>query len=437
MKSKDEITKLRNELFMNNETDRGQRPESSAQNDQGQRNQGRGRGSQSRGGRGRGYFGPRGSAQHPNPGEIPHIPGGGAKFDENSSSNRMFTDQQGRTPSQRQAEKENGATNNTEEDVGWFDEDAADPRVHNEKKKGKNKKKGKKPETVPLTKRQLRFAKEVIIHKVRSQVKGSYKDEEDYKDKEAKILFDVLEELSPKYLGDHGVAVDIKKDIDYHDRFMNHNDEKEHGMAPIRLRFFTVKMCSQVLKAAKRAECLKGRRPSFFGKYAIPRKYDKEGNFNASAEEEAKEIAASRPAFYFRPSIPEEDRKQKEVERKEREEKKKDPNTIRFKELRKESLNLRVKYGKSRNFGKSEADVASEKLLQDKEDRQKELREKKAEKEREKEKEKRERMEKLNLDTNNFPEIPNKNPFAAIGQPSATGGIKLSDISGNAVAGKN
>ena len=406
-KSKEEIVKLRNELFLNKETDRGQRPENSAQNDQSQGDQGQGRGrggrGRGRGGRGRYYWGPNGSQPHPYPADIAHVPGSGADFDPNSTSNKYFTDNQGRTPSQRreQAEKDKVNAKNNDEG-GWYDditEGPSNPKDNN-KKRVQNKNKNKKPETVPLTKKQMRYAKEVIIHKVPSQKKGSYKDEDEYRARESDILYELFDDISPKYLKDHGVTIDIKKDIDYSDSFMKHYDELHHGLAPIRLRFHTVKMCNQVIKAAKRAECLNGRRPSFFGKHAIPRKYDNSGNLNANADEEAKRIAASRPAFYFRPSLPKEDRLKKEAERKEREEKKNDPETIKFREQRQENLGYRVKFGKSRNFGKSDADIASEKAVQEKEKRLKEIREKKAEKEKE-------RMENLKVTNKNFPNMGN------------------------------
>ena len=422
-KSNEEIKKLRNELFLNKETNRGQRPENFAQQDQsqGDQDQGRGRGRGGRGGRGRGgrsrnYLGPNGSERHPYPERIPHIIGGGAAFDENCSSNRFFTDGNGRPPSQRREQAAKGpemaaGANNIEEESGWSidDPDPSNPRV-NDYKSDQNKNKGNRPETVPLTKKQLRYAKELIIHKVPSQKEGTYKTEEEFKAKESEILFDLFEELSPTYLGDYGVVIDIEKDIDYSDRFMKHYDEINFGMAPIRLKFYTVKKCNQVQRACKRAECLKGRRPSFHGKFAIPRKYDRSGNLNTNWEEDAKNIASSRPLFYFRPSLPFEDRltaDQAAQARKEREDKKKDPDTIKFKEERKESLSHRVKFGGSRNFGKSEADTASEKAKKENEERLKEIKDKKAKIESE-------RLEQMKLNEKNYPFTVPSNAFAGL-----------------------
>ena len=258
-----------------------------------------------------------------------------------------------------------------------------------------------------MTKKELRYAKEVIIHKVLSQKAGDYKDEDEYKEKESVILYDLLEELSPDHLGDQGVVVNIKKDIDYMDRFEKHYDEETYGMAPIRLRFKTVKMCNKVLQAAKKAGCLRGRRPSHFGKYAIPKKYNNAGILNDKADEEAERLAGLRPAFYFRPSLPREERLEKEGEKKKRNELKNDPDTIAFRERRQAALEKRVRFGKSRNFGQSEADKASEKLVQERENHLKEIREKRIAKEkerieREKEKE-RERLENLEVNNKNFP----------------------------------
>merc|ERR1712083_203674 len=233
-------------------------------------------------------------------------------------------------------------------------------------KRNRNKNKNKQPETANMTKKQIRHAKEVIIHKVPSQKKEEYKDENEYKENEANILYELLEELTPKYLHDHGVVVNIKKDIDYMDRFDKHYDEENYGMAPIRLRFKTVKMANKVLKAAKRGGCLKGRRPSDFGRYAVPKKYNNAGILNDKADEEANNLAELRPKFYFRPSLPREERQEKEKEKEEREKKKNDPETIAFRDRKKEVLDKRVRFGNLRNFGQGEADKISEKSIKKK-----------------------------------------------------------------------
>ncbi len=417
-KANNEITKLRNDLWMDNQTDRGQRRGNNDQrlSDQGlDRGRGRGRGC---GGRGGNYSGPNGSQRHQDPAHIPHVPGGGADFDPNSSSNKYFTDRQGRAPSQRreQAEANTGDTvnteNNADEGIGWPDDDIEGHANHinNENNKGQNNSGNRGP---PLTKRQMSFAKELIVHGVSSQtIPETFENEEDkkafeekYKAKESEILYEVFEELSPKHLGpSFGVVIDIEKDIDYSDRFTRHVDEIKHCRAPIRVRFFTIKKCKQVLRAAKRAECLKGRRPSYYGKYAIPRKYDRSGNLNVKAEAEAAEIAASRPIFYFRPSIPYEERKRKIDEKAERIEKKKDPANIKFAEQRKQTLDFRVRFGTARNFGKSTADTASKEALEENEKRIKELSDAKAAKDKEK-------AENLKLNEINYPGIKTKNPF--------------------------
>jgi hypothetical protein len=323
-------------------------------------------------------------------------------------------DGQGKTPSQRREEESNkniyGNGTSGVNDTGMDHE--SDSTQNNQgfqdPKKSRNKKGNKQPETVHMTKNQLRHAKEVIIHKVPSQKKDDYKDENEYKEKEADILYDLLEELTPKYLDDHGVVVNIKKDIDFMDRFDKHYDEENGGMAPIRVRFHTVRMCNRVLKAAIRAGCHKGRRPSDFGLYAIPKKYNSAGILNDKADEDAKRLADLRPAFYFRPSLPREERLEKEEERKKREEKKNDPETKEFRDRRKETLDKRVRFGNARNFGQGEADKASEKSVQERENYLKEIREKKAAKkqeeiEREKAEEKR-RLDNLRVNNGNFPQ---------------------------------
>ena len=427
--TKAEINGLRREIYLLRETDRGQRPtqENQDQNDQANRGQsnsrGRGRGS-SRGGRGQAYGGPYGGQKHPDPPFIPHVTGSNAAFDPTVPSNKFHMDGQGKTPSQKREEARNqniyGNGNNEVKDTGmdYMSDDIQNNPGFQDPKKSRNKNRNKQPETVPMTKKQLRYAKEIIIHKVPSQKKGDYKDEDDYKEKESVILYDLLEELSPDHLGDHGVVVNIKKDIDYMDRFEKHYDEEKYGMAPIRLRFNTVKMCNKVLQAAKRAGCLRGRRPSVFGKYAIPKKYNNAGILNVKADEEAERLASLRPAFYFRPSLPKEERLEKDDEKKKRNELKNDPDTIAFRERRQAALEKRVRFGKSRNFGQSEADKASEKSVQERENHLKEIREKRLAKEkerneREKEKEK-ERLDNLKVNNQNFPQ--------SLGPPPGTSG---------------
>ena len=422
--TKAEIAGLRNEIYLSRVTDRGQRPpdtnKDQDQDDQANRGQSNSRGRGGSRGRGQsrpGYLGPKGGQKHPDTHNIPHVTGGiGTAFDSNSSSNKFHMDNQGKTSRQKRDElrQENIYGNgNKENQEGFFENDRNDQNDQGfqNNKKNRNKNKNKNPETVNMTKKQARFAKEVIIHKVPSQKEGEYKDEEEYKEKEAAILFDIFEELSPLHLGhEHGVVIDIEKDIDYMDRFDKHFDQENFGMAPIRLRFFTVKMCNKVLQAAKRAACLKGRRPGIFGKYATPKRFDEKGNFNEKADGEAKRLASTRPAFYFRPSLPKEERLTKEAEKKARIEKKDDPDTVAFRERRKENLEKRVRFGKARNFGKSQADEASKKSVQDKENQLKDIREKKAEKKAAKEKEEFEkekaRLENLELNKVNFPVQP-------------------------------
>ena len=424
--TKAEIVGLRREIYLLRETDRGQRPtqENQDQFDQANRGQsnsrGRGRGS-SRGGRGQAYGGPYGGQKHPDPPYIPHVTGSNAAFDPTIPSNKFHMDGLGKTPSQKRDEARNqniyGNGNNEDKDTGMdMSDDIQTNHGFQDPKRSRNKNKNKQPETVPMTKKQLRYAKELIIHKVPSQKKEDYKDEDDYKEKEADILYNLLEELSPKHLGEnHGVVVNIKKDIDFMDRFDKHYDEENGGMAPIRLRFFTVRMCNKVLKAAQRAGCLKGRRPSDFGKYAVPKKYDNAGNLNDKADEEAKRLADLRPAFYFRPSLPREERLEKDEEKKKRDEKKNDPETKAFRDRRKEALDKRVRFGNSRNFGKGEADKASEKSVQEKENYLKEIREKKAAKEREKVEreraEEKERLDKLKVNNESYPILGSGNQF--------------------------
>jgi hypothetical protein len=323
-------------------------------------------------------------------------------------------DGQGKTPSQRREEERNkniygngtSGVNGTSMDQGES-ESTQGGQGFRDPKKSRNNKGNKQPETEHMTKKQLSHAKEVIIHKVPSQKKEDYKDENEYKEKEADILYELLEELTPKHLDDHGVVVNIKKDIDFMDRFNKHYDEENGGMAPIRVRFHTVKMCNRVLKAAIRAGCHKVRRPSIFGLYAIPKKYNSAGILNDKADEEAKKLADLRPAFYFRPSLPREERQEKEVERKKREEKKDDPETKEFKDRRKETLEKRVRFGNTRNFGLSEADKASEKSVLERENYLKEIREKKAAKKLEEiNRQKAEEISRLNnlkVNDGNFP----------------------------------
>ena len=125
-----------------------------------------------------------------------------------------------------------------------------------------------------------------------------------------------------------------------------------------------------------------------------------------------------RPAFYFRPSLPREERLEKEEERKKREEKKNDPEAKEFRDRRKETLDKRVRFGNARNFGQGEADKASEKSVQERENYLKEIREKKAAKkqeeiEREKAEEKR-RLDNLRVNNVNFPQA---GPGAGPGGP--------------------
>ena len=418
--TKADIVSLRRELFLSKETDRGQRPAKTSQdqNDQANRDQssgrGRGRGS-SRGGKGPpAYGGPNGSQGRSDPWNFPHVAGTNAPFDPTSSSNKYQMDSKGKTPSQKREEERNkniyGNGNSGVNDTGmdYMSDSPQTSQDFQNFNKSRNKNKNRQPETVHMTKKQLRYAKELIIHKVPSQKKEDFIDEDDYKNKEADILYNLLEELSPKHLGEnHGVVVNIKKDIDFMDRFEKHYDEENGGMAPIRLRFFTVRMCNKVLKAAQRAGCHKGRRPSDFGMYAVPKRYDNEGNFNDKADEEAKRLADLRPAFYFRPSLPREERLEKDEEKKKRDQKKNDPETKAFRDRRKEALDKRVRFGNSRNFAKGEADKASEKSVQEKENYLKEVREKKATKEREKiEREKaaeKERLDKLRVNNENYP----------------------------------
>ena len=420
--TKAEVIGLRREIYLLRATDRGQRPAKTDQDQKDETNQdqsnsgGRGGRGSSRGGRGKNYWGPNGSQRHPEPAIIPHITGTNAAFDPNSTSNKFHMDGKGTTPSQRREQAKNnnngngnGNRNGDETDMGMdhMSDNNQNNRGFQDGKKSRNKNKNKQPETEPMTKKQLRYAKEIIIHKVPSQKEGDYKDDEEFKVKEAEILYNLLEELSPDHLNDHGVVVNIKKDIDYMDRFDKHYDEEHYGMAPIRLRFYTVKMCNKVIQAAKRAGCLKGRRPSDFGKYAIPKKYNNAGILNDKADEEAERLAGLRPAFYFRPSLPKEERLEKEEERKIRNEKKVDPDTKAFRERRQVALGKRVKFGKSRNFGQGEADIASAKSVQDRENHFKEIREKKAAKEKEREERERlkekERLDNLKVNNQNFP----------------------------------
>ena len=416
--NKAQIVDLRREIHLLRETDRGQRPAKPSQDQSDQANRGRsnsrGRGGGSnRGGRGTpAYGGPCGSQGRPDPWNTPHVTGTNAPFNSDCSSNKFHMDSQGKTASQKREEARYkniyGNGNGSENDTGMdsmpepnTDQGFQDP------KRSRNKNKNKQPETANMTKKQIRHAKEVIIHKVPSQKKEEYKDENEYKENEANILYELLEELTPKYLHDHGVVVNIKKDIDYMDRFDKHYDEENYGMAPIRLRFKTVKMANKVLKAAKRGGCLKGRRPSDFGRYAVPKKYNNAGILNDKADEEANKLAELRPKFYFRPSLPREERQEKEKEKEEREKKKNDPETIAFRDRKKEVLDKRVRFGNLRNFGQGEADKISEKSIKEREDHWKEIREKRAAKEKERkereEEKERERLEGLKVNKVNFP----------------------------------
>ena len=125
------------------------------------------------------------------------------------------------------------------------------------------------------------------------------------------------------------------------------------------------------------------------------------------ADEEAIKLAELRPKFYFRPSLPREERQEKEKEKEEREKKKNDPEAIAFRDRKKEVLDKRVRFGNLRNFGQGEADKISEKSIKEREDHWKEIREKKAAKEKERkereEEKERERLEGLKVNKVNFP----------------------------------
>ena len=376
--AKDEINKLRNDIFLQKQTGRtgaGQEQEQVPTQNNGGNNQSRG--GQGGGGRGR-YIGPKGSGGAPDPKHLPHILGGGADFDTNSSSNKHF-----RKPEKVDPEA-NEVGDSLEDDLRYDDDE--NKNFQNQKKSRK-----RKPETVPLTKKEMRFAKEIIVHRVPYLKVKDFATIQDFRKKEAEIIFQIFEELSPKWLQNYGVTIDKGKDIDWHDRLDEHYESKTHGEAPIRIKFNTIQKCEQVKRAAKRAECLNGRRESNYGKFAKPKEFDNEGNFNDNLDEEAKNKADLRPKLFFRPSIPKEERDKKREERLERDKEKNHSDNKVWRDKMEEKRKNRVFYVTQRNFTKGTADEIS---AEGKAERERKL----AEKQKEKEK-----SDKLKLTEKTFP----------------------------------
>ena len=409
--AKKEIIKLRRDIFLREQTGRSgldlnQGPSQNVPN----QDQSRGRGGRGRGGRGRGsYEGPKGNWGASDPTKIPHILGGNAAFDPNCSNNRFFKKPAEKTENEDlESEMTSGSHAGHVRgapDPGMYDEEGGKDFVQPNANRRKN----------PLTKKEMRFNKEVIVHKVKSLKKTEYSTEEEFRKKESEIIFQLFDELTPKWLHSYGVVIDIKKDIDFHDRFLEHYEEKTYGEAPIRIRFNTIQKCEQVKRAAKRAECLSGRRESYYGKFAKPREYDKEGNHNDKLDEEAKNKASTRPKFFFRPSIPREERDKKKLQREEREEKKNHSDNLKWKDKRIEDRKNRVFYGNQRNFGKNEADVISSENMADRDKRLKDLADKKAQRDKEK-------RDKLTLSQTGYPGLPmsykslNESALSALGK---------------------
>ena len=165
--AKEEIKKLRNDIFLRKQTGRtGAEHVQEQLPTQNNRNNSQGRGGRGGGGRGR-YIGPNGSGGAPDPTQIPHIVGGGADFDENSSSNKHF----------KKPEKEPSMF-----DPGAFENDLGYEENENQNFQNQRKGRKRKPETVPLSKKEVRFAKEIIVHRVPSLKKEDFDTIKDYVD---------------------------------------------------------------------------------------------------------------------------------------------------------------------------------------------------------------------------------------------------------------
>ena len=418
--AKEEIKKLRNDIFLRKQTGRTGADHVQEQlPTQNNRNNSQGRGGRGGGGRGR-YIGPNGSGGAPDPTQIPHIVGGGADFDENSSSNKHF----------KKPEKEPSMF-----DPGAFENDLGYEENENQNFQNQRKGRKRKPETVPLSKKEVRFAKEIIVHRVPSLKKEDFDTIKDYRKKEAEVIFQLFEELSPKWLQNYGVTIDIEKDIDWHDRLDKHYESKTYGEAPIRIKFNTIQKCDQVKRAAKRAECLNGRRESYYGKFAKPKEFDSEGNLNDNVEEDAKNKADLRPKLFFRPSIPREERDKKKEEKLERDKEKNHSENKAWRKEIEEKRENRVFYGSQRNFAKGTADEISAEGKADREKKLAEIATKKALKEKE-------RREKLKVTNESFPNISPKKIRSGPGSRTALGNlssiavlasaVKSPKISGNA-----
>jgi hypothetical protein len=170
IEAKKEIVKLRRDIFLREQTGRSgldlnQGPSQNVPN----QDQSRGRGGRGRGGRGRGgYEGPKGNWGASDPTKIPHILGGNAAFDPNCSSNRFFKKPAEKTEN---ADLESEMTSGSHAghvggapDPGMYDEEGGKDFVQPNANRRKN----------PLTKKEMRFNKEVVVHKVKSLKKTEY-----------------------------------------------------------------------------------------------------------------------------------------------------------------------------------------------------------------------------------------------------------------------
>ena len=117
----------------------------------------------------------------------------------------------------------------------------------------------------------------------------------------------MMDEFRIKYIGlDKGLNIDVNSDIKVIRRIKNHNDAEPEGKnsQPIEIQFRKPELASKFKAAAKYAGALNGRRPTRFGKYAIPRDpYKNKEGIEILPKPETIRMAKERPIYYFRGSI--------------------------------------------------------------------------------------------------------------------------------------
>ena len=223
------------------------------------------------------------------------------------------------------------------------------------------------------------MAREFIIHGVESQNPETFSNKT-----EAELVQNFFTEIGVTHLEHFGVDIDIRNDVTSQIRLKNHWEanpdnkpgEGGWGCAPIKVKMVSDKVCNKVLRAAEKGGCLSVRRPVFIGKYKEQRKFDRAG-LAMENDETVAAMAATRPKYFIRPSIPKEKRDKLKIAREKRDNDNDQSeqteqsaqnaqNAQKWKKRKEEIKSDTIYYGEIRNFPNGSVDVNNEIMLEGK-----------------------------------------------------------------------